>query len=517
MKRSIAILFCFLGLNALVFWITSWDVGHQADGEVEGPLSAPLAEPEELLEETSTSTMVPVEVSEEAPRSPSARPLLLGSQSETRERLIEEVQQGAARAIASMVRIRIYWQESPGRWQHDLVNAVCVDGDGLYATSWARISRGEVFRIQYQDGSLVACELDSFDASKGIALLKSAEPQKSKPAVFASGLSVPFGSALQLLWLDEQNQPQAVRGHLSGVKYDAMPGFPEVISGYLQPDIALRPYQEGGMLVDLEGRMAGLLLDAGNSASSLVLSAEDIRHVCRHLKQLGYVSRSDFGVFTQKLNPDLAQAFGWGGEAQGVVVTRVIPGQPAAQADIQSGDLILELNGRKVIGSGFFQSVLSRWPEGKPVMLKVQQADVIREVELTGVRMPQMQPAAEKSENVETAAEPKIDTPAISGKVEKVLITGERQSHFVIQSVDPRQLIFSPPLQSGDVLIRLAEQAAASKPETGTEAATVADEAQPDPEVQPLVERLQHVSHAVVLCYRNGNYFWSSARSLLGE
>ncbi|MEM6884523.1 MAG: PDZ domain-containing protein [Verrucomicrobiota bacterium] len=512
MKRALAITFLFIGLNVVIFWITSLELG-EAEVVEEDPLSGPAADPEELLEEPTPPT-----ITDEEPTRTS-RPLLLTSQTETRERLVEEIQQGAAKAIASMVRVMIFWQRSDGSWQQDSVNAVCVDGDGLYATSWARVSRGEVFRIQHQDGSFSEAAIYSFDPSKGIALLKSANPGRSKPAVFANGLSVPFGTALQFIWLDTSNQPQALRGHLSGVRYDSLSSFPDVISGYLQPDIRVNVRQEGGMLIDMEGRMAGLLIDAPDPAASestAILSVEDILHVCRHLKQLGYVVRSEFGIFTQKLNPDLARGLGWEGVNSGVLVTRVERGLPADRAGIQVGDLIVELNGRKVMGAGFFQSVLSRWPEQKPLVLGVRRGEEISQMELTGVTLPELGPY-ENSETGEETLEPlSIDGPALVGKRRKVMVAGSQDEFLVVEQIDPRRLLFSPPLESGDIVIRVADVEVTAPQPADSELGPEQESASPPVSEEELLTaenlelRILAAERTVMLCYRNGRYFWTS-------
>lgn len=504
MKRSLAITFLFVGLIVLIFWVTSLEPG--GSDEVESDLLAqPIAEPEELLEEPAS----PAQAVEEPVRP--VRPLLLTSQSEARERVVEEVQQGAAKAIASLVRVRIYWQGPDGGWQQDSVNAICVDGDGLYATPWPRIAQGEVFRIQHQDGSFSECELDSFDASTGIALLRSSDLLKSKPAVFASGLSVPFGTALQFIWLDRNNQPQAARGHLSGVGYDSLTGFPEVISGYLLPDIRVNRLQEGGMLIDLEGRMAGMLIHVPEESaqeSTAMLSVEDILHVCRHLKQLGYAARSDFGISAQKLTPDLAAGFGWSGVSSGVLVTQIRPNLPADLAGIQEGDLVVELNGRKVMGAGFFQSVLSRWPENKPLVLSVRRGEETQQLELTGIVRPEVA-AMDGLEMLESeAATPALEADPyepLTGEVRSVMVGGERGDYFVVNQIDPRQLLFSPPLQAGDIVVRLA--AAEQEVDAESNEVLALEEAE-------LKTKILNVERTVLLCYRNGRFFWTSVRPL---
>ncbi len=462
-----------------------------------------LSDQENVLEEEQPASAI---IPEETQRP--ARSLLLTTPNEQSERAVDEIQLAASKAIPSLVTVQILWKDSVGLWQQEQVNAVCMDGDGLYATSWVKISRGEVFRIQHQDGSLSECVLDSFDPATGVALLKSSDPEMSKPAIFANGLSEPFGSPLLFIWLDELNSPQAIRGYLSGVTYDTLPGFTQVVSGYLQPDLRVSSQQEGGLLIDLQGRLIGLLLGASDESSfTPMLSAEDLIHACRQLKQLGYVSRSDFGLHTQRLTPAIRTGFGWPEDLTGILVTRVREQTPAAQAGIEAGDLIVELNGRKVSAPGFFQSVISRWPENKILTLGIQRGEVTQQIELIGVSVPEVDPSILEAEAVESTAkagsEPAAASPALKADLTETMLFGEKMKRLVVEQVDPSRLIFSPDVVRGDVIVNIIEE----KPESSEETET------PSLTTEILLERIGNSEQLVLQCYRNGEVFWSSVRS----
>ena len=76
------------------------------------------------------------------------------------------------------------------------------------------------------------------------------------------------------------------------------------------------------------------------------------------------------GVEIQEPNEDLASYFGIS-KGEGVLVTGVLDGSPAAKADLRSGDVILEVDGRRVSNLEALREGLSRAEEGK-VELKVK-------------------------------------------------------------------------------------------------------------------------------------------------
>jgi len=65
-----------------------------------------------------------------------------------------------------------------------------------------------------------------------------------------------------------------------------------------------------------------------------------------------------FGMEVQPLTPDLAQQFGYQDE-HGVIINAVEPGSPAATADLQAGDLIVEANRKPVSNVDELRSALA--------------------------------------------------------------------------------------------------------------------------------------------------------------
>jgi serine protease Do len=76
----------------------------------------------------------------------------------------------------------------------------------------------------------------------------------------------------------------------------------------------------------------------------------------------------DLGMSVQNLTEELAKSFGFEGE-NGVVVSAVEPGSPAAQADVKEGDLIKEVNREKINNIKEFREALKSTEEGKDILL----------------------------------------------------------------------------------------------------------------------------------------------------
>jgi len=82
-------------------------------------------------------------------------------------------------------------------------------------------------------------------------------------------------------------------------------------------------------------------------------------------------SHKSLGITVQNLTPEIAKELGLKKES-GVVVTRVEPGSPAADAGIQTGDVIREVNRKSVKDTEDFSQKVEKAKEQNNVLLLVQ-------------------------------------------------------------------------------------------------------------------------------------------------
>lgn len=88
---------------------------------------------------------------------------------------------------------------------------------------------------------------------------------------------------------------------------------------------------------------------------------------------------ADIGLTVQNLTDDLAKSLGIE-ETKGVVVTEVLPGSPAVQADIRVGDLIKEVNREKVSDIAAFKKAVKSAKENNEILFLAKRGDYTRYV-----------------------------------------------------------------------------------------------------------------------------------------
>ena len=110
---------------------------------------------------------------------------------------------------------------------------------------------------------------------------------------------------------------------------------------FLQTDTSINPGNSGGPLLDMAGRVVGINT-AVNREGQGIAFAIPINMVQEILPQLvsgGRVERSWLGVFIERIDEDVALAMALD-SPQGALITRTVPGGPAAIAGLRAGDVI---------------------------------------------------------------------------------------------------------------------------------------------------------------------------------
>jgi serine protease Do len=83
----------------------------------------------------------------------------------------------------------------------------------------------------------------------------------------------------------------------------------------------------------------------------------------------------NLGMTVQELTPELANRLGYFEGEEGVVVSNVEPGGPAAEKGIRRGDIIKEVNRRKVTSTEDFDRILREAKEDENILLFVKRGE----------------------------------------------------------------------------------------------------------------------------------------------
>jgi serine protease Do len=144
---------------------------------------------------------------------------------------------------------------------------------------------------------------------------------------------------------------------------------------YIQTDAAINQGNSGGPMFDLNGNVVGINTaiyspSGGNVGIGFAIPAEEAKPVVMQLMKGERIHRGYLGVQIQPMTDDIAQGLRLPKD-HGEIVARVEPGQPAARAGIQQGDVIVKVNGKDVTPDNTLSYMVAGLPVGSKVTLDV--------------------------------------------------------------------------------------------------------------------------------------------------
>lgn len=267
-------------------------------------------------------------------------------------------------------------------------SGVIIDADGFIATNRHVIEGSKRVFITLHDRREFWADLIGVDEATDLALLKIDGKGELPFATFGNSDSLRTGQ-----WLLAMGNPFGLRstvtaGILSarGRSIDVLAGA-ERIESFLQTDAAVNPGSSGGGLVNSKGELIGIntaiLSESGrHEGFNFAIPGNLAKRVLEDLRQYGEVRRATLGVYLQTVNA--AQAKKSGLElARGVIVTKPTRNGAALRAGIETGDVILAINGIEVNSAQEMQEVLSRYRPGERVRVSYIRRKRAREITVT--------------------------------------------------------------------------------------------------------------------------------------
>lgn len=120
----------------------------------------------------------------------------------------------------------------------------------------------------------------------------------------------------------------------------------------LQTDASINPGNSGGPLLNLQGEVIGIntAINAEAQGIGFAIPINTVQQVLDDLIHKGKVSRPWLGVSVQDMTPELAKYFNIDMK-NGAVVGYIASGSPAEKAGIQQGDIIMEMDKKKIANS----------------------------------------------------------------------------------------------------------------------------------------------------------------------
>ncbi|MBI4964702.1 MAG: DegQ family serine endoprotease [Desulfomonile tiedjei] len=144
---------------------------------------------------------------------------------------------------------------------------------------------------------------------------------------------------------------------------------------FIQTDAAINPGNSGGPLVNIEGDVIGIntaiaTRSGGYQGIGFAIPSNAAKLIMDDLMKTGKVRRGLLGVNIQDVTETLAKSFGRT-DAEGALVSQVVPGSPAEKAGIKDGDIIIKFNGEPVTGAANLKNLVGKEKPGSAAKLTI--------------------------------------------------------------------------------------------------------------------------------------------------
>ncbi|WP_353340371.1 Do family serine endopeptidase [Pelagimonas sp. KU-00592-HH] len=338
-----------------------------------------------------------------------------------------------------------------------------ISEDGFVVTNNHVIDGADEILIEFFSGEELPAKVVGTDPNTDIALLKV---ETDKPLAFVS-----FGDSDTARvgdWVMAMGNPLgqgfSVSAGIVSARNRALSGS---YDDYIQTDAAINRGNSGGPLFNMDGEVVGvntaiLSPNGGSIGIGFSMASNVVTRVVDQLQEYGETRRGWLGVRIQNVSEDMVEAIEGLDEAAGAMVTDV-PEGPAAEAGMQSGDIIMLFDGKEVADVRGLVRVVGNTEVGKTVRVVVLRDGKQETLKVTLGR----RETAESNNGTESTPEPAepiekellgLTVTPLTDEMRSELGAGEGTVGLVVTGVDETSKAFEKGLRAGDILTEASQQ-----------------------------------------------------------
>ncbi len=269
-------------------------------------------------------------------------------------------------AIPQELEPKKYSQEGQG-------TGFIISKDGYILTNNHVVNDADRITVILADDRKFSAKVVGSDPKTEVALIKIEDPEELPFLELGDSDALEVGE-----WVLAAGNPfglsQTVTAGIVSAKGRSEVGIAEY-GNFIQTDAAINPGNSGGPLLDIDGKVVGIntaiyTRSGGYMGIGFAIPINQAIQIKDQLIQHGKISRSVLGVFIQDVDEELAKSFGLD-EKAGILVSQIMEGSAAEEAGLKEGDIIVEMDGKKVGKVGAFRSRVAATPPNTKVKLKI--------------------------------------------------------------------------------------------------------------------------------------------------
>ncbi len=230
-------------------------------------------------------------------------------------------------------------------------SGVIITEDGYIVTNNHVIQNATELEVTLNNNKSYQAKLVGTDSKMDIALLKIEADEKLPYTVFGNSDEIKVGE-----WVLAVGNPYNLNSTVTAgiISAKARNLANDGIQSFLQTDAAVNPGNSGGALVNTRGELIGINTmitspTGSYTGYSFAVPSNIARKIIEDLMEFGNVQRGILGIEGGELNSNYAKEIGVK-TTQGFYINRVTKNSGAEKAGIQKGDIIVQLDDKKING-----------------------------------------------------------------------------------------------------------------------------------------------------------------------
>ncbi|MCR9095039.1 MAG: trypsin-like peptidase domain-containing protein [bacterium] len=273
-----------------------------------------------------------------------------------------------------------------------LGSGVIFDREGHVLTNAHVIEGVRGIRVALSDGRVFAADVVGADESNDLAVLRiQMEPRETLPFTRpGESQDLMVGEPVIAIGNPFGFSNTVTTGVISAVDRTLNKGSGLPLHGLLQTDASINPGNSGGPLLNAEGRLIGInsAIWGGAQGIGFAIPIDTARRIINELLLYDEVRPVWLGLEFQRIDPALQQILDLPNGARGVLVQRVQPGSPAAEAGLERGDIIVGVDGRRVASAAALNEGFNRLTDGQSIDFELFREGEILEAKAVAAEMP---------------------------------------------------------------------------------------------------------------------------------
>ena len=260
--------------------------------------------------------------------------------------------------------------------EHGVGSGVIISPDGYIVTNDHVVDGATEMRVTLNDRRVYTAKLVGVDKLNDVAVIKIdahnlpslswGDSTKLRPGETVLAFGSPFGYF----------QFSVTRGIVSALdRPNPYRDNPRSPGDFIQTDAAINPGNSGGPLVNAHGQVIGIntfiISNSGSFAGAgFAIPSQIAEASAESIIKNGTVHHGYLGIGMNDVTPENAGFFNLP-DASGAIISEVTPDSPAGRAGLKSGDVLRELNGKKIPNGSMVQVAVSEMTPGTPIELGI--------------------------------------------------------------------------------------------------------------------------------------------------